>query len=204
MCGVVLLEVENSSPLGIGFAHGEELGEERRGTFGPCVDNFLFLVEPLFRFSCKGKGKQTELYACKCNVFDDYGVIELEEVLEMCVCVVAWQTMELVCLHHHDEASAELKVSIPSVDSRPSGHVGNIRNRVFAESLGHSGSSGWCGVDKVICRWRRCGRRCGTGGSGSCTTPQDCLRVVDEVLRQIGPGHTLSLFSPTTGESKQS
>ena len=30
-----LLEVQNSSPQGFGFAHGEELGEECRGTFVP-------------------------------------------------------------------------------------------------------------------------------------------------------------------------
>ena len=44
-----LLEVQNSSPQGIGFAHGEELGEERRRTFVPRLDNFLFLVKPLLR-----------------------------------------------------------------------------------------------------------------------------------------------------------
>ena len=85
-----MLEVGNSSPQGIGFAHGEELSEEHRRTFGPRVDNFHFLVEPLFHFSRKGKGKQMELYACRCDVFDDYGVVELKQVLEMCVCVLAW------------------------------------------------------------------------------------------------------------------
>jgi len=56
-------------------------------------------------------------------------------VLEMRVRVLTWQTMELVCLHHHDEASAELEVSGPSVDSRPGGHVGNIGNRVVWSDL---------------------------------------------------------------------
>ena len=42
----VLLEVGDSSPQGIYFAHGEELGEERHGTFVPRVDSFPFLEEP--------------------------------------------------------------------------------------------------------------------------------------------------------------
>ena len=44
-----LLEVQNSSPQGIGFAHGEELGEELRGIFVPRLDSFLFFVELLLR-----------------------------------------------------------------------------------------------------------------------------------------------------------
>ena len=67
----VLLEVGDSSPQGIGFAHGEELGEERRGTFVPCVDGFLVLVEPLLRLPREGEGKQTEPDAYWCNVFYD-------------------------------------------------------------------------------------------------------------------------------------
>ena len=46
-CGV-LLEVGDSFPQGIGFTHGEELGEERHEIFDPCVDSFLFLKGPLF------------------------------------------------------------------------------------------------------------------------------------------------------------
>ena len=45
----VLLEVGDSSPKGIGFAHGEEFGEERHGTFVPPLDSFLSLVKPLLR-----------------------------------------------------------------------------------------------------------------------------------------------------------
>ena len=78
-------------------------------------------------------------------VLDDDHVAELEEVLEMHVRVLTWQTRELVCLHHRDEASAELKVPIPSVASRPNGHVGNSGDRVVMECLGHDWSSGWCG-----------------------------------------------------------
>jgi hypothetical protein len=43
------------------------------------------------------------------------------------VCVLTWQTTELVFLHHRDEASLDLKVSSPSVDNGPNGHVGNNR-----------------------------------------------------------------------------
>ena len=55
----------------------------------------------------------------------------------MHICILTWQTGELVCLHHHDEAGAELEVPIPSVDSRPNGHVGNNGGGVVAEALGH-------------------------------------------------------------------
>ena len=64
----------------------------------------------------------------------------------MRVRILAWQTMELVCLHHHDEAGTELEVPIPNVNSRPNGHVGNSRGGVVAECLGHDWSGGWCEV----------------------------------------------------------
>ena len=43
----------------------------------------------------------------------------------MRVHVLAWQTMELVCLHHRDEAGTKLEFPIPNIDSGPNGHVGN-------------------------------------------------------------------------------
>ena len=49
--------------MGIGFAHGEKLHEERHETFVPRTDNFLLFVEPLFRLSYEGEGKQMEPYA---------------------------------------------------------------------------------------------------------------------------------------------
>ena len=64
----------------------------------------------------------------------------------MCVHVLIRQTRELVRLHHRDEASAELKVSITGVDSRPNAHVGNSGDGVVAECLGHDWGSGWCRV----------------------------------------------------------
>jgi hypothetical protein len=66
-----LLEVENSSPQGIGFAHGEEFSEERHGTFVPLVDGFPVLVEPLFRPPREGEGKQVEPDAYRLNILDD-------------------------------------------------------------------------------------------------------------------------------------
>ena len=98
--------------------------------------------------------------ALKCDVLDDDGVTHLEEVLEMRVRVLARQTMELVCLHHRDEAGIELEVPIPSVYSRPNGHVGNSRGGVVTEGLGHDWSSGWCGGDCFDCR--KSSRRRGT------------------------------------------
>ena len=119
------MEVGDSSPQGIGFAHGKELGEERRGTFVPRFDSFSVHIEPLFRPPREGEGKQAEPNALRCDVLDDHRVAQLEEVSEMHVCVLAWQTMELVCLHHHDDTGSELKVHIPNIDSGPNGHVGN-------------------------------------------------------------------------------
>ena len=83
-----LLKVQNSSPQGIGFAHWEELGEECRGTFVPHLDSFLFLVKPLLRLPQEGEGKQTEPGALRCDILDDNGVAQLEEVLEMCICIL--------------------------------------------------------------------------------------------------------------------
>ena len=98
----ILLEVGNSSPQGIGFAHGEKFHEEWRRTFVPRTGSFLLLIEPLFHLPCEGEGKQTEPDASYCDVFDDDGVAQLQEVLQVCTCVLAWQTTELVCLHHRD------------------------------------------------------------------------------------------------------
>ena len=94
-----LLEVQNSSPQDIGFAHGEELGAERRKTFVPHLNSFLFLVKPLLRLPREGEGKQAEPDALRCDILDDDHVAQLKEVLEMRVRVLAWQTMQLVCLH---------------------------------------------------------------------------------------------------------
>ena len=69
-----LLEVQNSSPQGIGFAHGEELDEERCGIFVPHFDSFLVLVEPLFCLPNKVERKQTEPGDVWCNLLDDNGV----------------------------------------------------------------------------------------------------------------------------------
>ena len=143
----ILLEVGDSSPQGIGFAHGEELGEERRETFVPRLDSFLFFVEPLLRRPREGEGKQAEPDALRCDILEDDSVAQLEEVLEMHVCVLIRQTMELVCLHHRDEAGTELEVPIPNVNSGPNGHVGNSDGGVVMEGLGHDWSSGWCGGD---------------------------------------------------------
>ena len=83
-----LLEVRNSSPQGIGFAYGEKLHEERCGTFVPRTHSFLFLVEPLFRLPRKEEGKQTEPDASWYDVFDDDGVAHLQEVLQVCTCIL--------------------------------------------------------------------------------------------------------------------
>jgi hypothetical protein len=100
--------------------------------FFPRVDNFLVFVEPSFHLPHEGEGKQTEPHALWCNIFYDDCVTQLE-VLEMCVCVLTKQTTEWVCLHHHDEASLELKVFGGRVDSRLKGHVGNRGDRVVTE-----------------------------------------------------------------------
>jgi len=70
----ILLEVGDSSPQGIGFAHGEEHSEECHGTFVPHVDSFLFHVEPLFCPPLEGEGKQAKPDAHGCDILDDDGV----------------------------------------------------------------------------------------------------------------------------------
>jgi hypothetical protein len=66
--------------------------------------------------------------ASRCDVFYDDCVTQLKEVLQ-----VTWQTTKLVCLHHRDQASSKLKVSSPSIESGPDGHVGNSRGGVVTE-----------------------------------------------------------------------
>ena len=95
--------------------------------FVPRVDGFLVLIKPLFCLPREGEGKQAEPDDCWCDVFYDDGVAQLREVLQVSTSVLAWQTTELVCLHHRDQASAQLKVSSSCVDSGPNGHVRNNR-----------------------------------------------------------------------------
>ena len=124
---------KNFPPQGIGFVHGEKFCEEHRGTFVPHTNSFLLFVQQLFHLPREGVGKQTEPDASLCGVFDDYGVAPLQEVLQVCTCILAWQTTELVCLHHRNEASPELKVSGAHVDIGPNRHVGNNGGGVVTE-----------------------------------------------------------------------
>jgi hypothetical protein len=55
------MEVGDSSPQGIGFAHREDFHEECYGAFALGVYSFLVLIELLFCLSHKGEGKQTSL-----------------------------------------------------------------------------------------------------------------------------------------------
>jgi hypothetical protein len=79
-------------PQGTGFAYGEKLREECCKTFVPCTDSFLLLVEPMFRLPYKGEEKQMEPDASWCDVFYDNGVAQLQEVLQVSTCILAWQT----------------------------------------------------------------------------------------------------------------
>ena len=106
---------------------------EWRGTFVPHLNNFLVLVEPLLHLSREGEEKQAEPDALRCDILDDDSVAQLEEVLEMCVRILTGQTTEWVCLHHHDETSPNLEVSVARVNSRANGHIGNGRIRELAE-----------------------------------------------------------------------
>ena len=120
-------------PQGIGFAHGKKFREECRGTFVPHTDSILLLIKPLFLFPHEGKGKHTEPDASLCDVIDDDGVAQLQEVLQVSTCILAWQTIELVCLYHQDQVSPELKVSRACVNSRSNEHVGNSGGGVVVE-----------------------------------------------------------------------
>ena len=41
-----------------------------------------------------------------CDVFDDYDVAQLQEVLQVCTCILIGKTIELFYQYHRDEASA--------------------------------------------------------------------------------------------------
>ena len=97
-----MLEVRNSSTKGVGFARREELCKEHRGTHVPCVNNFLVLVQPLFCPPHEGEWEQTESNYLQCNILHDDGVAQLQEVSEMCVGILARQSIELICLNHLD------------------------------------------------------------------------------------------------------
>ena len=139
-----LLEVRDLPPQSAGPAHREELGEECCGALFPCVNSFLALIKPLFRLSGEGNGKQTEPDTVLRDILDDDGVAQLKEVLKVGVGILTWQATELACLHHRDEASADLEASIPHIDSGPSRHVGNSGSGVVTECLSHSDWCGWC------------------------------------------------------------
>ena len=58
-----------------------------------------------------------EPYDCRCDILDDNGVIELGEVLKMHVHVLAWQTMELVCLQHHGDTTRYVLINDTTLSS---------------------------------------------------------------------------------------
>jgi hypothetical protein len=62
------------SPLGHWFCPWGKLHKERHRIFVPCTHRFLLFIEPLFHLPRKGEGKQTELDASWCDVFDDDSV----------------------------------------------------------------------------------------------------------------------------------
>ena len=121
------------SPSGQWFCPWGKISQGTLWNICPTFDDFLALVEPLFHLPHKGEGKQTEPDASWCDVIDDDSVAQLKEVLQVCTCVLAWQTTELVRLHHHYEACPELKVSGAYVDSGPNGHIGNSGGGVVTE-----------------------------------------------------------------------
>ena len=96
------MEVGKSSTKGVGFAHREELHEECRGTLVPCVDSFPVLVEPLFHPPSEREREQAESDYLWCDTLHNDGVSQHQEVLEMCVGILARQSIEWICLHHCD------------------------------------------------------------------------------------------------------
>ena len=87
------------SPSGHWFCPWGKLCKECYETFVPRTDGFLLFKEPLFHLPREGKGKQTEPDTSWCDVFDDDGVAQLQEVLQVCTCVLDRQTIEMVCLY---------------------------------------------------------------------------------------------------------
>jgi hypothetical protein len=117
------------------------MGKTSQGTpwnICPTCWQLPYSGKPLFCLPHEGEGKQTELDASWCDISNDDSVTQLKEVLKVSVCVLTWQTTKLVCLHHRDKASAQLKVSSPNVDSGPNRHIGNSGGRVVAKWIGQT------------------------------------------------------------------
>ena len=75
----------------------------------------------MFRLSQQGERKQTKLDNIGGDTPYDYGVAELQKVLQMCICVLIRLATEWASLHHVDEASFELEVHVPDIDVGASG-----------------------------------------------------------------------------------
>ena len=110
---------------GIGFAQREELSEERRGTLVPCADGFLVLIKPLFLLPQEGERKQAEPNGISLNAPYSYSLAELQEVLEMGVCVLIRLATEWTSLHHVYEAGLQLKVHVLNINIGFSCHIGS-------------------------------------------------------------------------------
>jgi hypothetical protein len=60
----------------------------------------------------------------------------------MSIGVLTRKSTEWTRLYHCDQASMDLEVHVPEVDSVPGRHIGNSRNRELTERLlGHGSSS---------------------------------------------------------------
>jgi hypothetical protein len=52
----------------------------------------LSFVEPLFRLPHEGEGERAKTYSFRCDVFDDVGVAQFKEVLQVSTGILTWQS----------------------------------------------------------------------------------------------------------------
>lgn len=118
-----LLEAWDSSVKGIGLAHQEELREERRRAFVPCVHHCMVGVKPLFRLPKEGKRKQSEPDGIWADAFHRVCATNLKELLQMSTSILIWLATEGASLRHCNEAGLQVEVTVSQVDVWPNGHI---------------------------------------------------------------------------------
>ena len=131
---------------------GKNFCEERLGAFGPGVD-VLFFVKPLFCLPQQGEGKQMKLDNIGGDTPYDYGVEELQKVLQICIGILILLATEWASLHHVDDAGFQLEVHAPDIDVGSSSHIIGGGDGELTESLfSHSLNSKWCFRNGFVCR----------------------------------------------------
>ncbi len=182
-----LLETENPSTKGIGFAHQEKFREECRRAFVPGVDSSTVGIKSLLRSPKKGERKQSQPDGVGTDALDGVRATDLHELLQMSIGILIRLATERASLHHHDEAGLQVEIHVPYVDLWPNGHIVSRGSSELANSLAsHSLEGRWRWYGWFLCRLSFL-----RSNDSRSDAPEESFWISFEVFRQVETSHAL-------------